>query len=176
MAGALNLILAISWLPLIYAQSGAVHTVDVGEHGLTFDPDTLTVSPGSKVEFHFYPSSHSVAQAAFSKPCHPLNESSFYSGTIPATDGESSEVFTLTVNDTNPIWYYCGQIGHCQAGMVGVINPPSNGPDTLDAFKSAAQDSGDTTVPDAHQCYHKLDFDFDCHFYFDFDFKPLPNK
>jgi plastocyanin len=89
MAGALNLILALSWLPLVYAQSGAVHTVDVGEHGLTFDPDTLTVSPGSKVEFHFYPSSHSVAQAAFSKPCHPLNESSFYSGTIPATDGES---------------------------------------------------------------------------------------
>ncbi|EAW21211.1 cupredoxin domain-containing protein [Aspergillus fischeri NRRL 181] len=167
MAGALNLILAISWLPLIYAQSGsqssstetptttsssaasAVHTVDVGEDGLTFNPDTLSVSPGSKVEFHFYPGTHSVAQAAFSNPCHPLNQSSFFSGSISATDGESPEVFTLTVNDTSPIWYYCGEVGHCQAGMVGVINPPRNGPDTLDAFKSAAQDAGDTTVPAA---------------------------
>ncbi|PKX88818.1 cupredoxin domain-containing protein [Aspergillus novofumigatus IBT 16806] len=161
MAGALNLILAMSWLSLIYAQSGgqatttsssaasAVHTVDVGEHGLTFDPDTLSVSPGSKVEFHFYPGNHAVAQGAFSKPCHPFNQSSFFSGFIPATDGESPEVFTLTVNDTNPIWYYCPQVGHCQAGMVGVINPPRNGPDTLDAFKSAAKDAGDTTVPAA---------------------------
>ncbi|GFF46716.1 cupredoxin [Aspergillus lentulus] len=149
MTGAMNLIHAILWLPLIYAQSGAVHTVDVGEHGFTFDPDTLSVSPGDKVEFHFYPGDHSVAQAAFSKPCHPLNQSSFFSGFIPATNGESSEVFTLTVNDTSPIWYYCGQVGHCQAGMVGVINPPRNGPNTLDAFKSAARNAGDSTVPSA---------------------------
>ncbi|KAF7133704.1 hypothetical protein CNMCM5793_005002 [Aspergillus hiratsukae] len=180
MAGALNLILAISWLPLIYAQqygpqtsntetpsstssttstsistststsaTSAVHTVDVGENGLTFSPDTLSVSPGSKVEFHFFAGNHSVAQAAFSNPCHPLSQSSFFSGFVPATNGESSEVFTLTVNDTNPLWYYCGQIGHCEAGMVGVINPPSNGPDTLDAFKSAAQNAEDTTVPAA---------------------------
>jgi uncharacterized cupredoxin-like copper-binding protein len=33
-------------------------------------------------------------------------------------------VFTVTVNDTNPIWFYCGVPTHCQAGMVGVINPP----------------------------------------------------
>lgn len=33
-------------------------------------------------------------------------------------------VFTITINDTTPIWYYCDHIGHCQAGMVGVINPP----------------------------------------------------
>lgn len=33
-------------------------------------------------------------------------------------------VFTLTINDTNPIWLYCAQVGHCQAGMVAVINPP----------------------------------------------------
>ncbi|GFF41255.1 hypothetical protein IFM51744_04743 [Aspergillus udagawae] len=173
MARALNLILAVSWLPLIYAQYGgqsssttekptttsssatttsssassAIHTVDVGEHGFTFVPDTLSVSPGSKVEFHFYPGNHSVAQAAFSKPCHPLSQSSFFSGFFPATNGESSDVFTLTVNDTNPIWFYCGQIGHCQAGMVGVINPPRNNPDTLDAFKAAAQNAGGSTVP-----------------------------
>jgi hypothetical protein len=33
-------------------------------------------------------------------------------------------VFTVMVNSTDPIWFYCGQVGHCQGGMVGVINPP----------------------------------------------------
>lgn len=30
----------------------------------------------------------------------------------------------VTLNNTNPIWYYYSQIGPCQAGMVGIINPP----------------------------------------------------
>lgn len=36
-------------------------------------------------------------------------------------------LFLVTVNSTDPIYFYCGQIGHCQAGMVGVINPPCDG-------------------------------------------------
>ncbi|KAE8381337.1 Cupredoxin [Aspergillus bertholletiae] len=130
------------------SAAGAVHTVDVGEDGFVFDPDTLTVSPGGKVEFHFYPGNHSVAQASFSNPCHPLSASSIFSGFMTGSNGRPQQIFTLTVNDTNPIWYYCGQIGHCQAGMVGVINPPGNGSDTLAAFKSAASNASGSTVPD----------------------------
>jgi hypothetical protein len=35
-------------------------------------------------------------------------------------------MFTITINDTNPIWLYCSQTqgSHCQAGMAMVINPP----------------------------------------------------
>lgn len=69
------------------------------------------------------------------------------------------------MNDTKPIWYYCGQVGHCQAGMVGVINPPSvsrgqrvywmmrltltraSGSDSLEAFKSAASNANGDSVP-----------------------------
>ncbi|KAE8330927.1 Cupredoxin [Aspergillus sergii] len=129
------------------ASPSAVQTVDVGEHGFSFDPDTLKVDPGGKVEFHFYPGNHSVAQASFSNPCHPMNDSSFFSGFIAPATGESDTVFTVTVNDTKPIWYYCGQVGHCQAGMVGVINPPASGSDTLDAFKSAASNANGDSVP-----------------------------
>ncbi|KAJ5647418.1 hypothetical protein N7490_003790 [Penicillium lividum] len=153
MARMFQLILAIFWLPVLNAQYGggqststttstpsstsqtssssssssskAVQSVDVGEDGFTFNPDTLTVSPGNKVEFHFYPGNHSVTQASFAKPCHPLNDTSIFSGFVAPTSGESDMVFTLTVNDTNPIWLYCAQVGHCQAGMVAVINPPS---------------------------------------------------
>ena len=32
--------------------------------------------------------------------------------------------FYVTINNTDPIWYYCTATGHCQNGMVGVINPP----------------------------------------------------
>ncbi|KAE8361206.1 Cupredoxin [Aspergillus caelatus] len=129
------------------SSPSAVQTVDVGEHGFSFDPDTLKVAPGGKVEFHFYPGNHSVAQASFNKPCHPMNDSSIFSGFIAPSTGESDTVFTVTVNDTNPIWYYCGQIGHCQAGMVGVINPPASGSDTLEAFKSAASNANGDSVP-----------------------------
>ncbi|KAJ6112308.1 Cupredoxin [Penicillium sp. IBT 18751x] len=149
MAKMLQFIVTLFWLPVINAQYGGdqgsttptapsttqssssiarsgtkgVQSVDVGEHGLTFSPDTLTVSPGDKVEFHFYPGNHSVTQASFANPCHPLNDASVFSGFVP-TSGESNMIFTLTVNDTNPIWLYCAQVGHCQAGMVAVINPP----------------------------------------------------
>ncbi|KAJ5368868.1 uncharacterized protein N7496_008628 [Penicillium cataractarum] len=163
----LSTIALFSSLPLIHAQYGnqakssattaassttsttsaasGIHTVDVGEDGLTFNPDSLTVSPGDKVEFHFYPPDHSVVQASFDNPCQPISSGGFFSGFFQ-TSQESKTVFTVTVNNTDPIWLYCGVQGHCQAGMVGVINPPSSG-DTLDLFKAAAAKAKDSTVP-----------------------------
>jgi len=32
-----------------------------------------------------------------------------------------------TVKDTNPVWFYCQQTGHCQQGMVFAINPGESG-------------------------------------------------
>ncbi|KAJ5138059.1 hypothetical protein N7526_004292 [Penicillium atrosanguineum] len=115
----------------------SVQTINVGKSGLKFSPDTLNVAAGDKVEFHFFPGDHSVTQASFDKPCRPLSDSSFSSG---------PPVFTLTVNDTKPIWFYCGQVGHCQAGMVGVINPGS-GANTLSAFNTAAGSTTGSSVP-----------------------------
>ncbi|KAJ5319782.1 hypothetical protein N7508_000065 [Penicillium antarcticum] len=128
------------------SASSSTHKVDVGKNGFTFDPETLTVAAGEKVEFHFYPQNHSMTQASFDNPCHPISASSFSSGFMPTTKA-SETVFTLTINDTTPLWFYCGQIGHCQAGMVGVINPPSNGQDTLDSFKKAANTAVGSTIP-----------------------------
>lgn len=67
------------------SSSSSTHSVDVGKDGFTFTPDTLTVSPGDQVEFHFFPGDHSVGEAAFDKPCHPLSSSSFYSGFFPGS-------------------------------------------------------------------------------------------
>lgn len=77
--------------PTPTSSSGAVHTVDVGEDGFTYDPDTVTAAAGDKVEFHFYPGDHSVVQAAFENPCEPLNDSSVFSGFMLGTsDGSVS--------------------------------------------------------------------------------------
>lgn len=105
--------LLLSCLPLVTAQYGnggggssssattsaesatttsspsGTYTVDVGEDGFVFDPDSLTVPPGGKVEFHFYPGNHSVVQAAFDNPCHPSSSTAFFSGFVPASSGES---------------------------------------------------------------------------------------
>ncbi|OGE53586.1 hypothetical protein PENARI_c007G02652 [Penicillium arizonense] len=132
------------------SASSGTHKVEVGSGGITFNPDTLTVSPGEKVVFHFFPQNHSVVQASFDSPCQPMNTSGFSTGFVPTTT-ESETIFTLTINDTTPIWFYCGQFGHCQGGMVGVINPPSNGPETLDSFKKAASTAVGSTAPETVQ-------------------------
>ena len=50
------------------------------------------------------------------------NRTGFWSGAF-TTIGDGANIFTLAMNDTNPIWYYCANLGHCESGMVGVINP-----------------------------------------------------
>jgi plastocyanin len=107
------------------ASADGVHIVEVGNGGLTFSPSNLTAKVGEKVEFHFYPPTHSVAQASFASPCTPLaNDTGFFSGGFKTASGVNSETFTITINDTKPIWYYCGFPTHCESGMVGVINAP----------------------------------------------------
>ena len=50
----------------------------------------------------------------------------FFSGFMPtnASLGATSKVLTYTIRvmDKKPVWFYCSQAKHCQAGMVGAIN------------------------------------------------------
>ncbi|KAM7207806.1 Cupredoxin [Naviculisporaceae sp. PSN 640] len=135
-------------LSLISTASAATIRIDVGKEGLTFSPDTVTAQRGDVLEYHFYgPLPHSVVQSDFSGPCNPSETGGFYSGTvIPNGNGENENVFRVTVNSTSPIFYYCPVQSHCQAGMAGVVNPSSSGSETLDAYKSAAQNA-DTSAP-----------------------------
>ena len=118
----------LTFLPALLAllpttlASGTTHTITVGP-SLTFTPNTTHASPGDVLEFHFFPGKHNVAQSLFSTPCAYKPEG-FYSGFIVPTTGEAEQVFRVTVNDTQPIWFYCSETEHCQLGMVGVVNPP----------------------------------------------------
>lgn len=93
-------------------------SVDVGESGLAFSPNSITAGVGDEVAFDVYPP-HSVTQGnGFDDPCHFL-PGGFFSGF-----SSSKQTFTIKVNDTNPIWMYCSFDSHCASGMVAVINAP----------------------------------------------------
>jgi len=130
------------------AHSGADLNVQVGAGGkLAFEPDTLTPKVGEKVSFWFNPSNHTVTQSSFEKPCVPLSDTAINSGFQPVSQGQGTQIFTITINDTKPIWLYCAQGKHCQGGMAMVINPASGSPNTLAAYKSAAAGVAKSEVP-----------------------------
>ncbi|KAF2656841.1 hypothetical protein K491DRAFT_677785 [Lophiostoma macrostomum CBS 122681] len=119
-------------LTLATIALAAIHSVDVGEEGETFNPQTLTASPGDSVVFHLY-SPHNVASSAYSSPCNATS-SSFFSGPYSGTSNGAKK-FVINVTSTDPIYFFCGVQKHCQDGMVGGINV-----DQLDQYKSAAKD------------------------------------
>jgi plastocyanin len=91
---------ALATLPLAFAQysypvvsasasatntvagPGAVHTVSVGQNGLTFTPDTIHANVGEQITFQFFPKNHSVVQADFNNPCNPSG-GGIFSGFVP---------------------------------------------------------------------------------------------
>jgi len=121
------------------AAAGSVPTIAVAQSGLTFSPNSVTAAQGSKVVFQFFQAGHTVTQADFNAPCVPSNATGAINSGLSSTGSGAQSFFTIDVTSTDPIWFYCAQVGHCQAGMVGVINPPASGTESIDAFASAAK-------------------------------------
>src|SRR6266478_1318722 len=62
---------------------------------------------------------------------------------VPVSDNNTNGPFQeaqFEVIDTNPVWVYCRQTGHCQKGMVFAVNPGNK----FAAFQAAAM--GNTTA------------------------------
>lgn len=100
---------------------------------------------GDIVTFEFYPPDHSVARAEFGSACVPYeytgkNKQGFWSNTQNVTDFDHLKYFSITVNSTEPIFYYCAAPDACTGHqMVGVINP--NATQTLDKQIIAAKEA-----------------------------------
>lgn len=94
-------------------------TVQVGQGGFTFQPDTIIADKGDVINFVIH-TSHSVARSSFDNPCQPIGGAQDIWTGFPS----DNTVFSLTINDTSPIWLYCAATEHCQSGMAMVINPP----------------------------------------------------
>jgi len=131
---------------LVSSAFAAIIDVTVGMDGkLSFNPEAISAHVGDQVVYHFYPKNHTVTQSSFANPCGPKNggiDSGFQP--VMANQTDSLPTFTVTVNDTNPIWIYCKQAAntvnsHCGQGMVHAINCGADGtPNSFTNFKNAA--------------------------------------
>jgi plastocyanin len=120
---------------------------------LTYSPSNVTAAAGDFVQFQFAAGNHTATQSNFDNPCTPISQHSnmtgFHSGFQPVAASASSgqvPTFTIQINNTSPLWVYCAQGKHCEAGMVMVINEntAANSTRSLANFKSLA--AGATTV------------------------------
>ncbi|KAK6066545.1 extracellular serine-rich protein [Seiridium cupressi] len=135
--------------------TGVTHTVAAGRGALSFEPNNIFAQVGDVVEWHFAPKNHSVAQSSFGEPCKPLTDGSgaevgFFSGfNFATTEGQSKNIFRITVEDPKPIWFYCSQTvgNHCQNGMAGSINQNPDSDFNLTAFRDKARMSGVSISP-----------------------------
>ncbi|KAI0336452.1 hypothetical protein GY45DRAFT_403515 [Cubamyces sp. BRFM 1775] len=102
--------------------SGTTHTVIVAptQGVLRYIPFAVNASVGDTVMFMWGANNHTVTKSSQLELCNKTDNQPFASG-------EQNKPFTFTqvVNDTNPIFFYCGTPGHCAKGMFGMINPPS---------------------------------------------------
>ncbi|KAF7305067.1 Peroxidase [Mycena kentingensis (nom. inval.)] len=118
------------------------HVVVVGgSAGKVFTPSSITAQVGDTITFKFGAANHTATQSSFAAPCQPLLDSTgkagFDSGFMAVAAGATDmPSFTVQVNDTKPIWAYCGQVEHCGAGMVFSVNAVA--PNTADAFRDNA--------------------------------------
>lgn len=131
--------------PLALAH-GAVMVVKVADSGLDFNPSSLTAAVGDQVEFQFVNGGHSVVEGSFANPCQPSSDSAWNSGFVSQSGGQP---WTITINSTDPIYFYCSVGDHCQSGMGGAINAPSSM--SAQDYINAAKNAGSSNEPKSVQ-------------------------
>lgn len=113
------------------AAAQKVHVVSVGSPNgtLTFSPENIKAEVGEMIQFQFRGGNHSVVQSTFDNPCSPIsdhtNQTGIFSGYQLVKASEASGMiptYTIMVKAKTPMWLYCSQGKHCQAGMVMVVN------------------------------------------------------
>lgn len=122
------------------------HTVRVGLLDHKIRPETTNAAIGDIIEFDFYPLNHSVVRSEYGFPCIPYemtgtNKKGFFSGFNPVDKVlDSPPKYSLRINDSEPIFFYCSAPGSCITyGMVGGIN--LNGNMSIDRQRTLAMDS-----------------------------------
>ncbi|KAH8120110.1 Cupredoxin [Phellopilus nigrolimitatus] len=134
------------------SAAAATHTVVVGGNSsLTFSPAEVSAQPNDVVVFQFQSKNHTITQSSFAAPCEQLAATSssaagFDSGFLPVAAGSSEfPTFSITVNNTTPVWAYCRQTGHCGLGMVMAINAVDSSAKNFTAFKASAMQINGTS-------------------------------
>ncbi|KAG4440993.1 hypothetical protein IFR05_003500 [Cadophora sp. M221] len=127
----------LAFLASSAAVMAANHDINVGP-ALSYTPALTTAVAGDTLSFHFTSNNHDVVSGSADSACEP-SETSFYSGL-----DVSGKIFVVTVNNTDPIYFYCSVPGHCQGGMVGGVNVPES---DLATYRTAAAGESNSEAP-----------------------------
>ncbi|KAF2965461.1 hypothetical protein GQX73_g8116 [Xylaria multiplex] len=152
-------VIATALLGLASAQK--VHVVSVSSQTdktlLAFTPNNIKADAGDMIQFQFLNGNHSVVQSNFDNPCTPIqalvaNATGMFSGYMDVAASVSAgnfPTYTVEVKDEKPLWLYCSQGKHCQAGMVMVVNEntAANATRSLDNYKAAAANAAANLDP-----------------------------
>ncbi|KAF2468442.1 uncharacterized protein BDR25DRAFT_173938, partial [Lindgomyces ingoldianus] len=122
------------------------HTISVGNGDHKMRPDVTQAEIGDIIEFRFFPPNHSIVRAEYTFPCIPYEMTGkgkvgFFSGFHPVDAVlPNPPKWTIAINDTFPIFFYCSAKGSCiDYQMVGVINP--NASTSLEIQRQYAKNS-----------------------------------
>jgi plastocyanin len=137
----------------VSATGSTIEVIVGGANGnLSFTPSHVKASPRDTIKFTFHVKNHTVTQSSFGAPCLPLTDKTtgtrtgFDSGFFPvASDATTFPTWSLTINDTAPIWAYCAQANHCGSGMVFAINSDETSQRNFTAFQNLAKTLNGTT-------------------------------
>ncbi|KAI5467029.1 hypothetical protein BGZ63DRAFT_343598, partial [Mariannaea sp. PMI_226] len=131
-----------------------VQVVSVGKSatngtGLKFFPSNIKAEVGTMVQFQFWVGNHTVTQSNFDNPCIPINNvnssiKGLFSGYMPvaaSADKKMIPTYTIEIKDNKPLWLFCSQGQHCQAGMSMVINEntAANSSRSLENYQTLAK-------------------------------------
>jgi plastocyanin len=139
------------------SQAVDVQVVYVGQNPVNnatapkYWPEKITAAPGTMVQFQFWAGNHTITQSSFNAPCVPLApnttaganasapiKSGFQPVSASAGEGGAMPIYTIMINDTKPVWLYCGQGQHCANGMSLVINENTASGNTLEVYRQTA--------------------------------------
>ena len=143
----------------VSSDGNTIEVIVGGPNNLTFTPSRVSASPRDTIKFIFHVKNHTVTQSSFAAPCVPLtdkttgNKIGFNSGFFPvAADATDFPTWSLTINDTSPIWAFCAQANHCGSGMVFAVNSDETSQRNFTAYQNLAKtlngtSSSNSTTP-----------------------------
>lgn len=99
----------------------------VGAAGqLAFNPNSISVSVGTVLQFNFLGLNHTLTQSQFKNPCQKNGSLNTGFNQFNPMNVSGKFVVDFEVDTDKPQWFYCAQTfrkSHCHAGMVFSVNP-----------------------------------------------------
>jgi len=132
------------------SASAATWNVTVGgSAGLVYTPTTVNASVGDTILFTFGTKNHTVTQSTFAAPCKAMSGGVDSGFQAVAAGAAQVPQYSITVNATTPLWFYCQQTGHCEQGMVFAVNPTAE--KSFTTFQATAKaSSADGSPPSSN--------------------------